>query len=177
MASPAVQFGCAARMMGPSASGSLRGVSLGRRPIGELSLGGRSTRGVTSRAGRSVVVAIKDPAAQDRLKRAVAKKAVELVKSGMVLGLGTGSTSQFFIEELGILLAQNKLKDVECVATSYQSRVLSRQFGVKTLELNDVNHIDIAFDGADEVSLSSLTFPPVHRPVHFRKKNKFSKIR
>lgn len=101
-----------------------------------------------------MVVAIKDPAAQDRLKRAVAKKAVELVKSGMVLGLGTGSTSQFFIEELGILLAQNKLKDVECVATSYQSRVLSRQFGVKTLELNDVNHIDIAFDGADEVDSS-----------------------
>lgn len=110
----------------------------------------RGSAGVTASA-RRVVIALKDVAAQDSLKRAVAKKAVELVKSGMVLGLGTGSTSQFFIEELGILLSQNKLKDVECVATSYQSRVLSRQFGVKTLDLNDVSHIDIAFDGADEV--------------------------
>ena len=96
-------------------------------------------------------MALTDSVTQDSMKRAVAKKAVELVKSGMVLGLGTGSTSQFFIEELGILLSQNKLRDVECVATSYQSRVLSRQYGVKSLELNDVNHIDLAFDGADEV--------------------------
>ncbi|KAL3698200.1 hypothetical protein R1sor_012276 [Riccia sorocarpa] len=58
---------------------------------------------------------------QDPLKRAVAKKAVELVK------------------------------DIQAVATSYQARVLARQFGVKTVDLNDVNVIDIAFDGADEV--------------------------
>ena len=99
------------------------------------------------------VHAIKDPSSQDSLKRAVAKKAIELVKSGMVVGLGTGSTSSMAIEELGKLISQNKLKDVVGVATSYQSRVLARQFGVKTVDLNDVNHIDIAFDGADEVSV------------------------
>lgn len=59
--------------------------------------------------------------------------------------------------ELGILLSQNKLKEVDCVATSYQSRVLWQQFGVKTLDLNDVRHIDIPFDDADEVYL----FPPL----------------
>lgn len=97
------------------------------------------------------VVALKDPSSQDSLKRAVAKKAIELVKSGMVVGLGTGSTSSMAIEELGSLIKANKLKDIVGVATSYQSKVLARQFGVKTVDLNDVNHIDIAFDGADEV--------------------------
>lgn len=99
------------------------------------------------------VVALKDPSAQDGLKRAVAKKAIELVKSGMVVGLGTGSTSSMAIEELGLLIKANKLKDIVGVATSYQSKVLARQFGVKTVDLNDVNHIDLAFDGADEVRL------------------------
>lgn len=99
------------------------------------------------------MVALKDPSAQDGLKRAVAKKAIELVKSGMVVGLGTGSTSSMAIEELGLLIKANKLKDIVGVATSYQSKVLARQFGVKTVDLNDVNHIDLAFDGADEVRL------------------------
>lgn len=95
-----------------------------------------------------------DPVLQDTLKRAVAKRAVELVKPGMVIGLGTGSTASLAIEELGKLVQQGKLKDVLGVGTSYQSRVLARQFGVKTVDLNDVIQIDIAFDGADEVDPS-----------------------
>ncbi|XP_024380516.1 uncharacterized protein [Physcomitrium patens] len=126
-------------------------VTLKPLPITKLFLEQSSClRGHVSRCRAVVVTAIKDPAEQDSLKRAVARKAVELVQPGMVVGLGTGSTSSMAIEELG-KLAQNKLKDVQFVATSYQSRVLSRQFGVKTMDLNDVNHIDIAFDGADEV--------------------------
>lgn len=105
------------------------------------------------------VVALKDPSSQDSLKRAVAKKAIELVKSGMVVGLGTGSTSSMAIEELGSLIKANKLKDIVGVATSYQSKVLARQFGVKTVDLNDVNHIDIAFDGADEVGFLTHPYP------------------
>ncbi|XP_043693447.1 ribose-5-phosphate isomerase A-like [Telopea speciosissima] len=92
--------------------------------------------------------------AQDASKRALAKKAVGLVKSGMVVGLGTGSTASLAIEELGRLLSQGKLKDVVAVGANYQSRVLARQFGVKTVDLNDVNNIDIALDGADEVDLN-----------------------
>ncbi|KAL3698206.1 hypothetical protein R1sor_012282 [Riccia sorocarpa] len=91
------------------------------------------------------------PVFQDPLKRAVAKKAVELVKPGMIVGLGTGSTASMAIEELGKLIGAGKVKDIQAVATSYQARVLARQFGVKTVDLNDVNVIDIAFDGADEV--------------------------
>ncbi|KAF8364555.1 hypothetical protein HHK36_033476 [Tetracentron sinense] len=94
------------------------------------------------------------PESQDALKRALAKQAVGLVKSGMVIGLGTGSTASLAIEELGKLIRQGKLKDVVAVGANYQSRVLARQFGVKTVDLNDVNNIDIAFDGVDEVDFN-----------------------
>ncbi|KAF8403666.1 hypothetical protein HHK36_011770 [Tetracentron sinense] len=47
-----------------------------------------------------------------------------------------------------------QLKDVVAVGANYQSRVLARQFGVKTVDLNDVNNIDIAFDGVDEVDFN-----------------------
>jgi ribose 5-phosphate isomerase len=50
-----------------------------------------------------------DASTQDNLKRAVAQKAVELVKSGMIVGLGTGSTASMAIEELGKLISQNKV--------------------------------------------------------------------
>eukprot|EP00897_Mesotaenium_endlicherianum_P003790 jgi/Mesen1/3439/ME000194S02587 len=92
-----------------------------------------------------------DPKLQDDMKRAVAKRAAELVQPGMVVGLGTGSTACMAIEELGKRITAGKLKDVVGIATSYQARVLARQFGVKTVDLNDVNHVDIAIDGADEV--------------------------
>ncbi|KAL5720162.1 hypothetical protein ACHQM5_012855 [Ranunculus cassubicifolius] len=91
------------------------------------------------------------PEGQDYLKRALAKKAVGLVKSGMVIGLGTGSTASLAIEELGILIKQGKLKDIVAVGANYQSKVLARQFGVKTVDLNDITGIDIAFDGVDEI--------------------------
>ena len=51
-----------------------------------------------------------DPALQIALKRAVAKKAVELIKPGMIVGLGTGSTASLAIEELGKLIQQGKVK-------------------------------------------------------------------
>ncbi|KAJ7551493.1 hypothetical protein O6H91_06G017600 [Diphasiastrum complanatum] len=119
---------------------------------GLLSLCRRST--VKALAAPAQAAPVSDPVLQEALKRAVAKKAVELVKPGMIVGLGTGSTSSMAIEELGKLISKGKLKDVIGVPTSYQSRVLARQFGVKTVDLNDVNHIDLAFDGADEVEAS-----------------------
>ncbi|XP_024531421.1 uncharacterized protein LOC9633193 [Selaginella moellendorffii] len=108
-------------------------------------------RAVTTAAAAAPAI---DPTLQDSLKRAVAKRAVELVKPGMIVGLGTGSTSSMAIQELGKLVSQGKLKDVVGVASSYQSRILARQYGVKTVDLNDVNVIDFAFDGADEVDAS-----------------------
>jgi len=62
------------------------------------------------------------------------------------------------IEELWLLIQGNKLKDIVAVATSYQSKVLARQFGVNAVDLNDVNYIDLAFDGADEVWFPVISY-------------------
>lgn len=121
-----------------------------------ISEAGLSTKSRTSRQSCVVSVAqdvpsIKiDPQVQEELKRAVARKVASLVKSGSIVGIGTGSTACMAIEELGKL----KVKDVSAVVTSFQARIFARQFGVKTIDLNDVNHIDLAIDGADEVDAS-----------------------
>ena len=54
---------------------------------------------------------------QDEAKRLVAKRAVEFVEDGMAVGLGTGTTSQMFIEELGAKVKSEGLK-IRCVASS-----------------------------------------------------------
>eukprot|EP00250_Pteridium_aquilinum_P005529 c15605_g1_i1 orf=711-1652(-) len=114
----------------------------------------RSSKFPVSRSFKCSAESAIDPGLQVSLKRAVAKKVVELIKPGMVVGLGTGSTSSLAIEEMGKLIQKGKLKDIVGVGVSYQSRVLARQFGVKTADLNDVNTIDLSFDGADEVDAS-----------------------
>ncbi|KAH8506699.1 hypothetical protein H0E87_013482 [Populus deltoides] len=91
---------------------------------------------------------------QDSLRHALAKRAVALVKSGMVIGLGTGRTLTLVIEEIGKLIQEGKLKDIVAVGTNYQSRITARQYGMTTVDLNDVNDIDIAFDVVDEVDIN-----------------------
>ncbi|KAJ6912588.1 ribose-5-phosphate isomerase 3 [Populus alba x Populus x berolinensis] len=92
--------------------------------------------------------------AQDSLRQALAKRAVALVKSGMVIGLGTGRTLTLVIEEIGKLIQEGKLKDIVAVGTNYQSRITARQYGMTTVDPNDVNDIDIAFDVVDEVDIN-----------------------
>jgi ribose 5-phosphate isomerase A len=58
---------------------------------------------------------------QDELKKEAAYKAVEYVKSGMVLGLGTGSTAAFAVDRIGDLLASGELKDIIGVPTSIRT--------------------------------------------------------
>ncbi|KAB5511168.1 hypothetical protein DKX38_030176 [Salix brachista] len=91
---------------------------------------------------------------QDSLRQALAKRAVALVKSGMVIGVGTGRTLTLVIEEIGKLIQEGKLKDIAAVGTNYQSRIIARQYGMTTVDLNDVNDIDIAFDVVDEVDIN-----------------------
>ncbi|KAJ0099056.1 hypothetical protein Patl1_21163 [Pistacia atlantica] len=85
-------------------------------------------------------------AVQDSLRHVLAKRAVEMVKSGMVIGLGSGSTLSLAIEELGKLIREGKLKDIVAVGANHQSRFIARQFGMTTVDLNDANDIDIVFD-------------------------------
>lgn len=84
------------------------------------------------------------------MKKIVAEKAVELfVKDGMNVGLGTGSTAYFAIKKIGDLVAEGY--DLTCVATSVQSENLAKESGVKVVELDEVNKLDVTIDGADEV--------------------------
>ncbi|HYH03736.1 MAG TPA: ribose-5-phosphate isomerase RpiA [Bacillota bacterium] len=84
------------------------------------------------------------------LKSLVGKAAAGLIQDGMVCGIGTGSTVAFLIDELGRRVREESLK-ITGVPTSFQSRLLCREQGIPTLELQDCSGLDLAIDGADEV--------------------------
>ena len=88
---------------------------------------------------------------QTQMKQAVADAAVEQIKDGMVLGLGSGSTSALMIRGLGSKLAKGDLKNIVGVTTSFQGEVLAAELKIPLLSLNAVDRIDLAIDGADEV--------------------------
>lgn len=84
------------------------------------------------------------------MKKIVAEKAVDMyVKDGMNVGLGTGSTAYFAIKRIGQLVSEGY--DLTCVATSVNSENLAKECGIKVVELDDVDKLDITIDGADEV--------------------------
>jgi ribose 5-phosphate isomerase A len=85
------------------------------------------------------------------LKKAVAEKAVEQVKSGMVLGLGTGSTTRYAIIKIGKLWQAGELTDIVGIPTSEASVELAQQYGIPLSTLYENPVIDLAIDGADEV--------------------------
>jgi len=84
------------------------------------------------------------------LKQLAAEKAVdEFVKDGMTVGLGTGSTAYYVIKRVGELVKNGyKLK---CVATSVQTENIAKECNIDIVDLDDVDHIDVTIDGADEV--------------------------
>lgn len=86
-----------------------------------------------------------------QMKQMVGIAAAQRVKSGMVVGLGTGSTAAFMIQELGALITTGQLTDIVGIPTSFESIVLAKKYGVPIRSLDDVSKIDLAIDGADEV--------------------------
>ncbi len=82
-------------------------------------------------------------------KRAAAERAVEFVQSGMVVGLGTGSTAYFAIEALGKRIEEGL--EIAGVATSSGTEQLAVKFGVPLVPLDEVKLVDVTIDGADEV--------------------------
>ncbi|OUT75474.1 MAG: ribose 5-phosphate isomerase A [Synechococcus sp. TMED19] len=88
---------------------------------------------------------------QNQMKQAVALAAVDQIRDGMVLGLGSGSTAALMIKELGARLQDGRLKDITGVTTSFQGEVLAAELGIPLQSLNAVDRIDLAIDGADEV--------------------------
>jgi len=88
---------------------------------------------------------------QDQMKQAVAAAATEQIKSGMVVGLGSGSTAALMIRALGAKLGRGELSDIVGVTTSFQGEVLAAELGIPLKSLNAIERIDLAIDGADEV--------------------------
>ncbi|KAK3011787.1 hypothetical protein RJ639_011775 [Escallonia herrerae] len=88
---------------------------------------------------------------QDDLKKLAADKAVEYVKSGMVLGLGTGSTAAFVVAKLGALLKSGELTNIVGVPTSKRTQEQAASLNIPLSVLDDHPKLDLAIDGADEV--------------------------
>ncbi|MBZ8180640.1 ribose-5-phosphate isomerase RpiA [Oscillatoria salina] len=85
------------------------------------------------------------------MKQEVGKAAAARVESGMIVGLGTGSTTAYAIEFLGSRLQSGELKNIKGVPTSFQAEVLAKKYGIPLTSLDAISQIDIAIDGADEV--------------------------
>jgi ribose 5-phosphate isomerase A len=90
----------------------------------------------------------------ERLKRAAAEAALTLVRSDMVLGLGTGSTIRHLLELLGEAIRSGTLTRIVGVPTSEQTRSRARDAGIELVEFGAGVAPDLTIDGADEVSPS-----------------------
>jgi ribose 5-phosphate isomerase A len=90
-------------------------------------------------------------AQRDELKRQAAVAAVDCVESGMVVGLGTGSTAVHAIREIGRRLKAGKLKDIVGIPTSSAAMQTAREVGIPLVTLAEKPEIDVTIDGADEV--------------------------
>jgi len=91
---------------------------------------------------------------RDELKRAAAARAVELVETGMVLGLGTGSTAGFVIAPLAARIAQGLA--IVAIPTSEHTAAEARRLGIPLTSFAEHRRIDLAIDGADEVHRTTL---------------------
>lgn len=85
---------------------------------------------------------------QDEHKRAVARAALQYVPVGEIIGVGTGSTANFFIDEL----AGIKHKIEGAVASSTVTADRLKQHGIEVMDLNSVTDLPVYVDGADEIT-------------------------
>ncbi|WP_416838351.1 ribose-5-phosphate isomerase RpiA [Haloferax sp. DFSO52] len=97
---------------------------------------------------------MKTTGGSDEQKRRAAEAAVAAVEDGMVVGLGTGSTTAFAIEAIGDLVAGGM--DVRGVPTSFASRELARENDIPLAALDEIDALDLAIDGADQVAGDAL---------------------
>jgi len=88
----------------------------------------------------------------EALKRAAAEAAIVRVESGMVLGLGTGSTVRHLLDLLADALREGRLTDIVGVPTSRQTEKRALALGIPLLELGEGPVPDLTIDGADEVA-------------------------
>lgn len=85
------------------------------------------------------------------LKELLGKEVAKRVKSGQILGIGSGSTTELAITAIGRRIHNGEIKDIYGIPTSFRSAQLASEAGIKILDINLEHSIDWAFDGADEV--------------------------
>jgi ribose 5-phosphate isomerase A len=83
-------------------------------------------------------------------KKAAALRAAEMVPHQTILGLGSGSTVKYLIEELGRRKQDGQI-DIQVVTSSYESQFLANQYGIPVLVLTGINKLALTIDGADEI--------------------------
>jgi ribose 5-phosphate isomerase A len=88
---------------------------------------------------------------QDELKQQAAAFAVDFVESGMVVGLGTGSTTHFALLRLAELIRSGRLRGIVGIPSSLRTESAAREFGIPLTDFEAHPLIDITIDGADEV--------------------------
>ncbi len=87
---------------------------------------------------------------QDTSKTNAAKEAVKLIRNGMVVGLGTGSTAKIAVDLIGRKLSDNF--QIIGMPTSVKTEEQAKELGISLIEIDQAETIDIAIDGADEVA-------------------------
>ena len=88
---------------------------------------------------------------QTELKKLVGQKSVDWIKDGMIVGLGTGSTVKFMVDELGRKVKEEGL-NVVGVTTSNVTAKQATELGIPLKSVDEVDHIDLTIDGAEEIS-------------------------
>jgi len=132
----------------PGADETIPSLELDRGPAA------RGVAPVGNRAGRGLVFgapATRETQTSDDLKRAAAERAVTLIESGTVIGLGSGSTVRHLLEAIGRRLADGTLRDLTAVPTSDDTERRCRALGIPLTTLDEHPCLKLAIDGADEV--------------------------
>jgi ribose 5-phosphate isomerase A len=106
------------------------------------------------RAGRKrghtrIIEAMTAAADKDRRKREAARRALELVKPGMKLGLGSGTTAREFVDLVGEAVKGGL--EIVCVGTSRATEEQARSLGIPLSTLDNIAELDLTVDGADEI--------------------------
>lgn len=95
-----------------------------------------------------------DPTDRDAAKREAGRAAAEAVEDGAIVGLGTGSTAAAAIDALGRRVDAGL--DITGVPSSYQAREAAREVGIPLTAMGDVERLDVAIDGADQIAESVM---------------------
>ncbi len=90
-------------------------------------------------------------ATPDELKKRAALRAVEFIESDMVVGLGTGSTTQFAVERIAERIKAGELKNIVGIPSSVRTEKLAQKLGIPLAGFDEQPQINVTIDGADEV--------------------------